>query len=91
MQILTDLPAWAGFSILLLVDALVLSLARAHDQRQNRRYLHAETERIERWAEERAEQLANERISELRMNVRTKIPVELVNESDINWGEGSRK
>lgn len=58
MKLLTDLPAWAGFSILLLVDALVLSLARAHDQRQNRQYLHAERERMAQWAEDRAEQLA---------------------------------
>lgn len=66
-MLLTDLPTWAGVSILLLVDALVLSLARAHDQRQNAKLLHSERERLAEWAEQRADQLAEEKVIE-RMN-----------------------
>lgn len=56
MKMLTDLPAWAGMAILLLVDAIVLALARAHDQRQFWRMLHCERQRMSDWAEQRADQ-----------------------------------
>ncbi len=67
MRLLTDLPAWAGFSILLLIDALVLALARAHDQRQTARILHSERHRLSEWAEQRADQLAEAKFAE-KMN-----------------------
>lgn len=67
MKFMTDLPEWAGFCILLLIDALVLSLARAHDQRQNAKLLHSERDRLSTWAEQRADQLAEAKVIE-RMN-----------------------
>lgn len=66
-MLLTDLPGWAGVSIMLLVDALVLALARAHDQRQMTKLMHSERERLAEWAEQRADQLAEEKVIE-RMN-----------------------
>lgn len=66
-MLLTDLPTWAGVSILLLIDALVLSLARAHDQRQNAKLLHSERKRLTEWAEQRADQLAEAKFAE-KMN-----------------------
>ena len=72
MRLLTDLPAWAGFSILLLIDIIVLALARDHDRRQLLRILHSERQRLSEWAEQRADQLAEaqvrERLIEERMN-----------------------
>ena len=72
MRLLTDLPPWAGFSILLLIDIIVLSLARDHDRRQLLRILHSERQRLSEWAEQRADQLAEaqvrERLIEERMN-----------------------
>lgn len=67
MKMLTDLPAWAGMAILLLVDAIVLALARAHDQRQFWRMLHCERQRMSDWAEQRADQLAEGKFIE-KMN-----------------------
>ena len=67
MRLLTDLPAWAGFSILLLIDALVLALARAHDQRQTWKIQHSERQRMSQWAEQRADQLAEAKFAE-KMN-----------------------
>lgn len=64
MRMLTDLPAWAGVSILLLVDVLVLALARAHDQRQMTKMLRTERKRMEEWADQRADQLADERYTQ---------------------------
>ena len=72
MRLLTDLPAWAGFSILLLIDALVLALARAHDQRQQQRILHSERHRLSEWAEERADQLAEAKVQEQMIEERIK-------------------
>lgn len=72
MRLLTDLPPWAGFSILLLIDIIVLALARDHDRRQLLRILHSERQRLSEWAEQRADQLAEaqvrERLIEERMN-----------------------
>ena len=67
MRLLADMPAWVGVSMLLLIDALVLSLARAHDRRQVLRILHSERKRLTEWAEQRADQLAEEKVIE-RMN-----------------------
>ena len=67
MRLLTDLPAWAGFSILLLIDIIVLAIARDHDRRQVTRILHSERQRLSSWAEQRADQLAEEKVIE-RMN-----------------------
>lgn len=69
-MLLTDLPGWAGVSILLLIDALVLSLARAHDQRQNAKLLHSERKRLTEWAEQRADQLAEEKVIERMTQIR---------------------
>ena len=72
MRLLTDLPAWAGFSILLLIDIIALSVAREHDRRNVIRILHSERQRLSAWAEQRADQLAEaqvrERLIEERMN-----------------------
>ena len=67
MRLLTDMPAWAGFSILLLIDIIVLAIARDHDRRQVTRILHSERQRLSSWAEQRADQLAEEKVIE-RMN-----------------------
>lgn len=72
MRLLTDLPAWAGFSILLLIDALVLALARAHDQRQTWKILHSERQRMSQWAEQRADQLAEAKVQEQMIEERIK-------------------
>lgn len=70
MRLLTDLPAWAGFSILLLIDVLVLALARAHDQRQTWKILHSERQRMSQWAEQRADQLAEEKLIDRMTQIR---------------------
>lgn len=70
MKLLSEMPGWAGMSILLLLDLFVISVMRAYDQRQNRRYLHAERERMAKWAEERAEQLAGAKYTEYMIQER---------------------
>lgn len=70
MKLLTDLPAWAGFSILLLIDIIVLAIARDHDRRQVTRILHSERQRLSSWAEQRADQLAEEKVIERMTQIR---------------------
>lgn len=70
MRLLTDLPAWAGFSILLLIDIIVLAIARDHDRRQVTRILHIERQRLSSWAEQRADQLAEEKVIERMTQIR---------------------
>ena len=70
MKLLTDLPAWAGFSILLLIDIIVLAIARDHDRRQVTRILHSERQRLSSWAEQRADQRAEEKVIERMTQIR---------------------
>ena len=70
MRLLADLPEWVGVSMLLLIDALVLSLAREHDRRQVLRILHSERKRLTEWAEQRADQLAEEKVTERMIQIR---------------------
>lgn len=49
--------------------------------------IRKEKARLRAWAVKYAEQLARERLAELLRNVRISVPVELINESDIDWGE----
>ena len=70
MRLWTDLPAWAGFSILLLIDIIVLAIARDHDRRQVTRILHSERQRLSSWAEQRADQLAEEKVIERMTQIR---------------------
>lgn len=49
--------------------------------------LHDEKRRLRAWAEQRAEIMAEERLKELLLRVRIRVPVTLINESGIDWGE----
>lgn len=49
--------------------------------------LKNEKARLRAWAVKYAEQLARERLAELLRNVRINVPVTMINESDIDWGE----
>ena len=49
--------------------------------------LRDEKRRLRAWAEQRAEIMAEERLRELLLRVRIRVPVTLINESGIDWGE----
>lgn len=53
--------------------------------------LREEKARLRAWAVKYAEQLARERLAELLRHVRINVPVTMINESDIDWGEDERK
>ena len=49
--------------------------------------IRKEKARLRAWAVKYAYQLAHQMLAELLRNVRITVPVTLVNESDIDWGE----
>lgn len=59
-----DFPAWLGISIVILLDVLAVSLLMSHEQKQQRKILRMERQRLEAWAEIRAEELAEAKITE---------------------------
>lgn len=72
--------------------AVALAAAYCLHMRTNvRDILRDEKCRLRAWAEQRAEIMAKERLRELLLRVRIRVPVTLVNESDIDWGEGKEK
>lgn len=52
--------------------------------------LRSEKKRLRAWAEQRAEIMAEERLTELLRHLRINVPVTLINESGIDWGEGKK-
>lgn len=60
MRSLTELPSWAGITIMLLADVVAVSLLMAHEQKQTRKLLRSERKRLKAWAEDYAEQRAEE-------------------------------
>lgn len=60
MRSLTELPSWAGITIMLLADVVAVSLLMAHEQKQTRKLLRSERKRLKVWAETYAEQRAEE-------------------------------
>lgn len=53
--------------------------------------LRSEKKRLRDWAEREAEIMAEERLTELIRHLRINVPVTLINESGIDWGENQRK
>ena len=64
MKLLSDLPIWAGVTVMLLADAAVVALLMSHEQRQMQKILRTERKRLEEWADQRADQLADERFTQ---------------------------
>ena len=49
--------------------------------------LRDEKERLKVWAAGRADVMAQERLKELLRHLRINVPITLVNESNVDWGE----
>lgn len=62
---LNDFPAWAGVTVMMLADAVVIALMRAYDQRQMQRLLRAERKLLEASVDLRVEQLAEAKFTDM--------------------------
>lgn len=87
MHHLTNDELWAG---LLAAIGAVIFIAGGyvlHLRKIVMGIIKDEKARLRAWAVRYAEQLAKERLAELLRNVRINVPVTMINESDIDWGE----
>lgn len=91
MHHLTPSECFAGF---LIASGAILFIAGGyclHLKKIVQDILKNEKARLRAWAVKYAEQLARERLAELLRNVRINVPVTMINESDIDWGEAHEK
>ena len=90
MRPLTDAQFWGGMICMILFMVAIICGFLGHWRSINKDILRDERKRLHEWAldyaEKRAQQLFKEYVASIRINV----PVRLINESDISWGE-SRK
>ena len=90
MRPLTDAQYYGGMIVMMLFIVAIVCGFLGHWKSINKDILRDERKRLHEWAldyaEKRAQQLFKEYVASIRINV----PVRLINESDISWGE-SRK
>ena len=87
MHHLTPSECFAGY---LIASGAILFIAGGyclHLKKVVEDIIRKEKARLRAWAVKYAEQLARQRLAELLRHVRISVPVELINESDIDWGE----
>ncbi|HAM68526.1 MAG TPA: hypothetical protein DCP68_02780 [Ruminococcus sp.] len=87
MPKLTNAQFWCGMAVLLLMVVAVIAGFLWHWRKIDRDILRDDRKRLTAWAQRYARQLAEQMFREYVRNMRFNIPVRLVNESDINWGE----
>lgn len=87
MRPLTDGQYWGGMVVVMLFIIAIVWLFLWHWKKINRDILNEDRKRLNEWAHRYAEQLAEQMFREYVRNLRVNVPVRLVNESDINWGE----
>lgn len=91
MHHLTNGELWAGLlaaigAVIFIAGGYVLHLRKIVMD-----IIKDEKARLRAWAVRYAEQLARERLAELLRNVRINVPVTMINESDIDWGEADEE
>lgn len=87
MHHLTNGELWAGLLAAICAVIFIAGGYCLHLKKIVQDILKNEKARLRAWAVKYAEQLARERLAELLRNVRINVPVTMINESDIDWGE----
>lgn len=91
MRPLTDGQFWGGMAVLMLSGVLIVAAFLWHWRKIDKDILRDDRKRLTAWAQRYARQLAEQMFREYVRNLRVNVPVRLVNESDINWGDGKEK
>ena len=84
---LTDGQFWGGMAITVLFQIALAAGFLWHWRKIDRDILRDDRKRLTAWAQRYARQLAEQMFREYVRNMRFNVPVRLVNESDIDWGE----
>ena len=87
MHHLTNGELWAGLLVAIGAVIFIAGGYCLHLKKVVEDIIRKEKARLRTWAVKYAEQLARERLAELLRNVRINVPVTMINESDIDWGE----
>lgn len=87
MHHLTTGELWAGLLVAIGAVIVIAGGYCLHLKKVVEDIIRKEKARLRAWAVKYSEQLARQRLAELLRNVRINVPVELINESDIDWGE----
>lgn len=90
MRPLTDAQFWGGAIAMMLFIVAIVCGFLGHWKSINKDILREDRKRLQEWAREYAERRAHELLREYVANIRINVPVTLINESDINWGESRR-
>lgn len=69
---MSEFPVWLDVLITLLVYSVAVSLLMAHEQKQLRKLLRSERKRLKKWAEDYADQSAEERFREMQRTEKLK-------------------
>lgn len=91
MHHLTNGELWAGLLVAIGAVIFIAGGYVLHLRKIVMDIIKDEKARLRAWAVKYAEQLARQRLAELLRNVRINVPVTMINESDIDWGEDERK
>lgn len=83
--------AWIGFLVAVSVIGILAAAWCLHLKMIVDDIIRSEKKMLREWAEQYARKLAMKMLKDLLRNLRITFPVELINESDIDWGEKSRK
>lgn len=83
--------AWIGFLVAVSAIGILAAAWCLHLKMIVDDIIRSEKKRLREWAEQYARKLAMKMLKDLLRNLRITIPVELINESDIDWGENRRK
>lgn len=90
MRPLTDAQYYGGMIVMMLFIVAIVCGFLGHWKSINKDILREDRKRLQEWAREYAERRAHELLREYVRSIRINVPVRLINESDISWGE-SRK
>lgn len=87
MRPLTDAQFWDGVIVLIMFMIAIICGFLGHWKSINKDILREDRKRLTEWAKQYAEQRAQEMFREYVKSIRINVPVQLINESDIPWGE----
>lgn len=88
---LTAGEVWTAVILLLIAEAAIFAMILHNVMTAARDAVNDSRRRARREAEQIAEQEAQRRVREILRTVEFRLPVALINESDIDWGEGRKR
>ena len=88
---MSDSMIFAGFVVTVTAVVVIAAGHCATIKRTALDIIRKERERLRSWAYQYADELAHQRVKEILSELRISVNVELVNESDLAWGQDSIK